>query len=43
VALAQQVLERSQRLLRRAEDRAALASEVLVLRDELLQALAELI
>jgi hypothetical protein len=43
VVLAQQVRQRSQLLLRPSEDRFALASEALVLRDELLQALAELI
>jgi hypothetical protein len=43
VVLARQVVQRSQLLLRRAEDRAALAGEAIALRDELVQALAELI
>jgi hypothetical protein len=43
VVLAKQVAQRSQMLLRPTEDRVALASEAHVLRDELLQELAELI
>ena len=43
VVLARQVVQRSQSLLRPADDRAAVASEAIALRDELVQALAELI